>query len=426
MAFTYFLRGNLLSDVTKFSSRKIKSWLESETSSSFTPVHAKAQRLLDEMRRALDSFVETNKALLESSSKEIEKRNMKTYRKARALNKLARLFLDRIRPIKVPDKVFYDSFQGFVQEAQKAFLVIEVDIRNWFPRISPYFILDRRRLQGVFERVKELLKELNDFLTREYVKTKTLEETFQLINKLVDLEEELASFDEQKKKVENEKTDVINEIAETRQKMVYLKNKGELSQLGQVNKEIEALRMQLKHNLRHLRKPFLKFHSLATRGEGSGLTPDELKKLSQYMGNPFLAFATEESGYPLLRQILQKLVRSMSEGKLKLKSDRERKAKQDVDNILNNNSLLSLYQKCNAAIIKRKQLSTSTEVTEAKNDLSNLQEFLDELERKKGIVGSEENTTNRAYEETQEKIQNCKDSIEKNIFSFLNRRVQIE
>jgi peptidoglycan hydrolase CwlO-like protein len=417
---------NQLSDITKFSSKTVKGWLESETSSIFNPVHTKAQKLLDEMRRALESLVETSKTLLENSGKEIEKRNMKTYRRARALNKLARLFLDRTRQTKVPDKVSYDSFHEFVQGTQKVFSVTEVDIRNWFPRISPYFILDRRKFQGVFEKAKELLRELNDFLTKEYVKTKTLEETFQLIDKLKDLEEQLTSLNEQKKKIEDEKTVVANEIAETQQKMAYLKNKGELSQLSQINKEIEALRMQLKHNLRHLRKPFLKFQSLTTRGAGSGLTPDELKKLTQYMGNPFLAFATEEADYPLLRQVLQKLVRSMSEGKLKLKSDRERKAKQDIDNILDKNSLASLYQKCNAVIMQRRQLSTSTKVTQAKNDLSDLQESIEELERKKGIVESKENKVNQAYDETQEKIRNCKDTIEKNIFSFMNRRVQIE
>lgn len=83
--------------------------------------------------------------LLEKSRKEIEKRNIKTYGRARALNKLARLFLKRTRQIEVPDRVSYDSFHGFVQETRNVFVVTEVDIRNWFPRISPFFIMDRRK-----------------------------------------------------------------------------------------------------------------------------------------------------------------------------------------------------------------------------------------------------------------------------------------
>ena len=172
-----------MSEILKISSANVKSWLESETGSIFIPVHSKAQKLLDDMRKTLENLTDASKMLLENSGKEIEKRNMKTYGRARALNKLARLFLDRMRQIKVPDQVSYDSFRAFVQETQKAFLVTEVDVRNWFPRVSPFFILDRRKFLTVFEKAKELLKDLNNFLTKEYVKTKTLEETFQLIDK---------------------------------------------------------------------------------------------------------------------------------------------------------------------------------------------------------------------------------------------------
>ncbi len=424
MAYAYFLLGIPLSDVTKFSSSSIKGWLESETSSIFVPVHEKAQKLLDEMRRALENLVETSKMLLENSSKEIEKRNMKTYRRARALNKLARLFLDRMRQIKVPDKVSYDSFHEFVQETQKAFSVIDVDIRNWFPKISPFFILDRRKFLAIFEKAKVLLKEHNDFLTKDYIKTKTLEETFQHIAKLQTLEEQLANLSEQRKKAEGEKTLVDKEIAETQQRMANLKSKGGISQLNQIGMEIEKLRREVKHNLRHLKKPFIKFSRLVSHK--GGLTPEELSKLNQYIENPFNAFATENAGYPMLRQILQKLDRSMSEEKLKLKSDKMRKAEQAIDNILNKNSLTNLHQKCMNIIMQKKQLSTSAEVTETKSDLSNLQEHLENLERRKGIVESKQNAVNRTYDETLEKIQNHKTAIEENVFDFMDRRIHVD
>lgn len=134
-----------MSEVLRISSNEAKEWLEKETSSIFIPVHEKAQNLLNEMKRMLQDVLDVSKALLEKSRKEIEKRNIKTYGRARALNKLARLFLKRTRQIEVPDRVSYDSFHGFVQETRNVFVVTEVDIRNWFPRISPFFIMDRRK-----------------------------------------------------------------------------------------------------------------------------------------------------------------------------------------------------------------------------------------------------------------------------------------
>jgi predicted nucleic acid-binding Zn-ribbon protein len=424
MAYAYFLSGISLSDMAKFSSRDIKDWLERETGSIFIPVHEKAQKLLNEMKRVLEYVTDVSKALLEKSRKEIEKRNMKTYGRARALNKLARLFLERTRQIKVPDEVSYDSFHDFVQETQRAFVVTEVDIKNWFPKISPFFIMDRRKFLGVFEKAKESLNELQGFLEKEYVKTKTLEETFQLIDRLLALEAQLADLEAQREKIEIEEASIEGKIAETQQKTTDLKNRESLTQLNQVSTETRELRRKLKHDLRHLRKPLIKFHRLVFRK--GGLTPEKLEKLNHYIEGPFDAFVAEEAGYPMLKQILKKLAGSMSEGKLKLKHDRKRKADQAIDRILNENSLDALHKKCKETIIRKKQLSTSAETAKIKGNLLKLQEGLKELERKKKHAESEENATDRNLKETLEKIHNQKKEIEKNVFDFMGRRIIVE
>ncbi|MDH5376557.1 MAG: hypothetical protein OEZ21_11960 [Candidatus Bathyarchaeota archaeon] len=413
-----------MSDMARFSSRDIKDWLERETGSIFIPVHGKAQKLLNEMKRVLEYVTDVSKALLEKSRKEIEKRNMKTYGRARALNKLARLFLERTRQIKVPDEVSYDSFHDFVQETQRAFVVTEVDIKNWFPKISPFFIMDRRKFLGVFEKAKESLKELQDFLEKEYVKTKTLEETFQLIDRLLALEAQLADLEAQRKKIEIEEASIERKIAETQRKTTDLKNRESLTQLNQVSTETKELRRKLKHDLRHLRKPLIKFHRLVFRK--GGLTPEKLEKLNHYIEGPFDAFVAEEVGYPMLKQILKKLAGSMSEGKLKLKHDRRRKADQAIDRILNKNSLDALHKKCKETIIRKKQLSTSAETAKIKGNLLELQEGLKELERKKKHAESEENAIDRNLKETLEKIHNQKKEIERNVFDFMGRKILVE
>jgi hypothetical protein len=414
-----------LSETTRLSSKDVKNWLERETGSMFNPVHTRAKKLLDEMSKALNDLSDASKMLFDNGEKEIEKRNMKTYKRARALNKLARLFLDRIKQAKVPDNVTYDSFGKFVQETQKAFIVTEVDVRNWFPRISPFFIMDRRKFLTVFEKAKNSLEELHSFLTREYVKTKTLEETFQLADKLKALEEQLANTNEQKKRTENERVSLEKEISETHQKMAELRSKGNMSQLSQASGKIDELGAEVKQSLQHLQKPFIKLRSLSLRGGGSGLTPDELGKLDQYLENPFEAFATEETGYPVLKEILQKLDRSMSE-RLNLKPEKERKARHAIDNILRKDSLASLHQRCVEVMMLERQLSASAEVAETKQGLSRLQEHFENLNTRKRIVESEEIAIKRAHDETLGKIKNHKDEIEKNILSFMNRRIRID
>jgi len=413
-----------LSEALKISSKEAKEWLQKETGSIFIPVHEKAQKLLDEMKRVLENVTDVCKMLLENSRKEIEKRNMKTYGRARALNKLARLFVKRIGQIEVPDKVSYDSFHDFVQETRKAFVVTEVDVRNWFPRISPFFIMDRRKFLGTFEKAKESLKELQSFLTKEYVKTKTLEKTFQLIDNLLALEGQLADLEAHRKKNETEKASIERKIAETQQKITDLKSRESLNQLNQISMEIEKLRKEVKHDLRHLRKPFIKFQSRVFRK--GGLTPEELEKLNHYIEDPFNAFAAEKAGYPILKQILQKLTGSISEEKLKLKRDRKRKAEQAIDRIFNKNTLDALHQKCRKAATREKQLSTSAETAKTKEALLKLHEELKKLKRKNKRAKSEENATERKLKETLEKIHNQKNRIEKNVFDFMDKRILIE
>ncbi len=414
-----------MSEVVTFSSDEIKSWLENETSSILTPVHAQAKKLRDDMRDAIQSLTDVSKMLMENSAKEIEKRNMRVYNRARAMNKLARLFTERIRKVNVPDQVSYDSLNKFAQEIQKVFMVTDIDIKNWFPRISPFFIMDRRKFLAVHEKAKETLQTLNDFLTKEYIKTKTLEETFQLINELHNLEKQLSDVEAERASIKNERLPIEKEIAELEQKIAQLQGEGPVDQLFLVEAEIEKLNKELKHALRHLQKPFKKMRALALYRGGAGLTQDERAMLELYLEKPFKAFTTEAAGYPVLKQILQKLTGLMDEGKLKLKSDKARKAEKDIHGILKRDSLAKIYKRCADVVARERELLNSAKMEEIKRDLSVSQEQTKEFKAKKARIEAHEAVKEREYNEVVSRISNHKKAIEKNVYSSLDQKVQI-
>ena len=414
-----------MSEAIKFSSNDIKSWLENETSSVLTPVQEQAKKLRDDMRNAIQDLTDVSKMLLDNSAKEIEKRNKRVYNRARAMNKLARLFTERIRKVTAPEQVSYDSLSKFAQETQKVFMVTDIDIKNWFPRISPFFIMDRRKFLSVHEKAKQSLESLNDFLTKEYVKTKTLEETFQLINELHDLERRLSEVEAEKTTIENERLPIEKELAELDQKTAKLKDEGPVDQLFLVESEIEKINKELKHALRHLQKPFKKMQALALYRGGAGLTPDERDKLDQYLHKPFKALATEKAGYPLLKQILQKMLRLMDEGKLKLKSDKKRKAEEDTTGILERDSLGKLYRRCAEVATRERQILNSEKMEETKRSLSTFQEQTQQLKAKLARIEAHEAVKNRAYNEVVSRIGSHKRTIEKNVYTSLDQKVEI-
>ena len=410
----------------QLSTGEVKTWLEKQTGSTLTPVQIQAQKQRDEMQKALLSLTDASKMLLDNSAKEIEKRNMKVYNRARALNKLAHLFIERIRKLNVPDKVSYDSLNSFAQEIQKALAVTEVDIRNWFPRISPFFIIDRRKFLALYEKTKLAFNALNEFLTKEYVKTKTLEKTFHLTEELQGLEKQLVEVEQQKTNLRNDVLRIDQEITVQEQQTAGQKGKVMLEQLRQVETEAEALNNELKHALRHLQKPFIKMQALAMSGGGAYLTPDELKKVGEYLENPFEATLTEETGCQLLKEILQKLSRLMREDKLKLKDDKARKAEQAVEEILKRDSLASIQGRCVEVSARKKQLTDSPEMEEAKRSLSLFQQQIEQLKVRKANLEVDERIKGNARDDLLEKIRNHKKAIEANILSFLGKQVQIK
>ena len=414
-----------MSEVKQFSSNDIKSWLKNETSSILTPVHDQAKKLRDDMHDAIQEVADVGKTLLDNSQKEIEKRNKRVYNRARAMNKLARLFCERIKKVTTPDEVSYDSLNKFAQETQKVFMVTDIDIKNWFPRISPFFIMDRRKFLAVHEKAKESLAALNDFLTKEYIKTKTLEETFQLIDELHGFEKHLSDVEAERTSIKNERVPIEKEIAELEQKIVKLQGEGPVDQLFLLEAEIEKLNKELKHALRHLQKPFKKMQALALYRGGAGLTQDELSKLNQYLQKPFKALATEEQGYPVLKQILRKMERLMNEGKLKLKSDKARKAERKLNDILERESLAKLYMRCAEVAARERQILNSPKMEETKRDLSEYKEQTERLKAIKARVEAHESVKERAYKETLDKISSHKRAIEKNVQSSLGQKVQI-
>lgn len=411
---------------TKLSTVELKTWLQTETNSVLTPVQAQAQKCLEDTRVALQNLSEASKMLMENSQKEIEKRNMKVYNRARALNKLATLFVERLKKLKPPEQVSFDSLNVFGSETQKTLTVFDIDVRNWFPRISPFFIMDRRKFLPIFEKTKQVTNTLNDFVNKEYVKTKTLEKTFQLISDLEALEKQVAEIEDSKRSLSNEQLLLEKEVLTLQQETAQLKGKVLLDQLAQLDAQQDTLNNDLKQEMRHLQKAFLKMQALATSGGGAGITPDELKLLGVYMDNPFDAIVTEPQGCPSLREILEKLSRLLNEDKLKLKPDKQRKAEQAIQEILQRNSLANLHARSVDVAEQKKRLLASPDMEEAKRSMASFQQTVETLKARESNLKDDEKLKENQRQELLARIQNFKKSIEANVQSFMGKQIQLQ
>jgi hypothetical protein len=413
-----------MADALEIKLEDIREWLEQETVSIVEPLKAEGRTLLDDVKAKLDDVLETSDRLLGDAERKIEGGSRKTYRRAKVMHKLARNVSEMIEEVTIPDEVSQETLDTLCEELGKTLAKVSRERLKWFPVISPFFIMNRRRFEVALKRATDSLKEVRSFSSDKYARAKAVEEAFSIIDKLHQSLGEREEVESRKKKMELRKGVLEKKVEKNQQKITAIQDQSEIVELSQINEEIEELKREVKHSLRYLQKPFLKFQSLVL-GSSYSLFLDETKKLGEYLSSPFEALATEDERYPMLKKILQKMDDAFAQGKLKLKKSRLRKARDQIEDILDKDALLSLHQSCKDALSKKQQLSTSGIITESRNELAQLQKNLGDLQKRKELLDSRGAVLERKIKETFGKIEEQKRELEKIVLELTNKKVQV-
>ena len=413
-----------MSDTLEIPLNAVKEWLDKETTSIVEPLKADAKKLLEDTQSKLEDLLETCDKLLDDAEKEIAKGNRKTYRRAKFLNKLAGKFADLIEEVTIPEEISGKTLNQTSEQIQKTLKTISKERTKWFRAISPYFIMSRRRFDVALKRADDSFRNLTDFLSEEYAKAESAESVSSKIEEIHQSLTELGESEKAKEARKQKKELLEKKIAKNHQKLQAIQSKGEVVELAQINERIKELKGNVKRELRHLQKPFLKFQTLVN-SPGYSLFPEATKKLDEYLTNPFEALATEKEGCPLLRSILQKIDAALDNKKLKLKPSRMRKAKDQINNILNKTALLSLHQNCSEAFSKKNELSTSGIISESRDERAGLQNRLKDLQRRKRLLEARDARFEKEHKEARKGVEMQKKDLEKIVSDLSDKNVQI-
>jgi hypothetical protein len=267
-------------------------------------------------------------------------------------------------------------------------------------------------------------RELRDFASKDYVQAKTLEASFATINKLSSSLGNMNRIRSREAREDLRRKVIKKKIEEAKQGIASIRNRDEVSELSKVHGEIEELKKELDRHFRHLQKPFLKFQK-SVQSPRISLPLDETRKLSQYIDHPFEALAAEQNGYPQLRRILQGLADALSKGKLTLKRSRLEKAQGQINSILKNGAMTTLYERCRKAFSLRQRLSKSEAVAISEERRTLLEENLNELKKRKKIADSRLDVLERRRKTGQENIESQKEELENAILELTGKILRI-
>lgn len=401
---------------------KFESWLRKEAAHDLRPLKKQGEKLVSKLEKRLEDFRASCGKLVEEAEKGIEKG--KAVRKGKVTLKLSRYFLKQVDKTILPSQMSFTELNGFHTALEKMLSAVSRERNAWFHRISPSFILARRRVDFSLSRLSGPITELGDFLSSDYSKAEDVESLLSLTQETIRLVHDLRKHENLQVDIES-KIQHFTELKEKAQKgLESLEGRKELNELAENTRKIDQLREKVRGSLRHVQKPLNKFASL-TRGPGYALSSEELDKLNQYLDDPFVALATEKSSYPVLRGILEKVKRAMDEMKLKLKSSRLRKAQLSIQAILNSDFLGNLYRESTQAVLLEQRLRSSEETKMTESKLAQLTRKLAEYDRRKEAFEARLSSWERDREDLVEKIDQQKKTLEKSASEILNKPVQL-
>ena len=413
-----------MSETLEIQLNAVNEWLNKETTSIVEPLKADAKKLLADIQAKLEELSEASDKLLDDAEKEMTKGSRKTYRRAKALYKLAGTFSDLIEKVTIPDEINGQTLKETSEQIGKTMKTVGLEKTKWFRAVSPYFIMSRRKFEVSFKRTDDSFRNFTDFLSNEYTRAASAEGVSSEVEELRQSSAKLGEF-EKNKEARKQKLELLEKkITKTQQKMQALQTTDEVVALAQLNSGIEELTKTVKHELRHVQKPLLKFQTLIN-SPGYSLFPDAASKLDEYLENPFEALATEKEGYPLLKTILQKIDSALDNKKMKLKPSRLRKAKDQIDSIVNKAALLSLQKDCSEVFNKKHELSASGTISKCRDERTELHDHLNDLQRRKSLIEARDALFEKQHKDARKRVDDQKQSLEKLVSELSNKDIQI-
>jgi chromosome segregation ATPase len=402
----------------------IESWVKQETASIVEPLRKDAQKQLEDVRSKLEDLLDSSDKLLDDANKEIAKGSRKTYRRAKALYKLAESFNDLIEEIKFPEKISGETLNAASEQMGKTLKTIGTERAKWFRAISPYFIISRRRFDVTFKRANDSFEDFTEFMKEKYARAERAENVPARIDELREILANLSELEASKQKRAKQRAILEQKISQAQENLQTIKTKDEIVELTQLNKEIDELTKSIRSSLRHLEKPLLKFQTLVN-SPGCNLLAAEVAKLDEYLNDPFKALATEKEGYPLLKVIVQKIDLALDNKKMKLKSSRLRKAKDQIKDILNKPILLDVQKRSIEVFSKKSALKNSGIISETKDERAELQNILKGLEIKRRLLDTKDAKLQDRYKDTQLNLDKLKRRLEKIVSELSGKDVQV-
>ncbi len=270
-----------------------------------------------------------------------------------------------------PEEITYKTTEEWIKSLEKLLRRVMIIGRRFVPNLKRKYKTRIFILNRALTRIQKNYQDISQFIEN---KTVLLQEVDNTSDKILLIIDKVNERDKLKKQisVENAEVDVITKkISELNNSAISLESKEVLSQLDELNKEVQIIGKKLRLELGGMDKPLRKLTSRAQ--DGIVMVPPELVKIANLIReNPLEVLWELNEGHGKLNDLMEILIDASKADKIKLKTSMKNKAIAHAQEVIDGSikelhtDLLKLKEQITNIEIKIEDLGLKNQIQEFK------------------------------------------------------------
>ncbi|MBD3229016.1 MAG: hypothetical protein GF329_12575 [Candidatus Lokiarchaeota archaeon] len=351
-------------------------WFNDATSKKVDPLNRKAAKKVDKLEGLIVDFQEACENLSTVEPSAIDKDGIS----AKSAQRLSQKYIRELEKFVIPEEPYsYEKINDLKKDLGKLINNFMRLGRKLIPKLGQIYKKEIHELNYYFQNLGNEWKKLNKFLEKKFKYMISIDQVISRIERIQEVFQQITEIKKEELDITSKIDDLESEKESLENEYNKIKQRKELQNLSDYERDLSKLKQRLLGKLGSLRKSFTKFENIL--GNKYWLPEDLKTKFIKYYKSPYKAFISEEIGYPKLKGILKELQKALKEKDLNLSSSKSDRALSKLDKILSD-SLIPIQKKIKELRSSIEEINSDPEIKKAFKKLKKLEEKINEIQVK--------------------------------------------
>ncbi len=392
----------------------MNEWFQNDTENSVKKVRHEIHKRIDLVKASMEE--------LEHAAQDFEIGDT-IDAETRSSQNIFEKMTEMVSEFEYPEKITYKTTEEWVKSLGKFLQRVLTIGRRFIPNLKRKYKTRVFILNRALTRIQKNYQDFNKFFEDKTVLLKEVDDTSDKISLIISKVKERDKLKKQISAEKKEADEITEEIKELGNTASSLKSREVLTQLDELNKEVQIIGKKLRLELGGLDKPLRKLTSRAQ--DGKVMVPPELINIANLIReNPLDAIWELDEGHEKLNDLMEILIDASKAEKIKLKASMKNKAIAHAQEVIDGSikelhtDLLKLKEQITSIEVKIEELGLKDQIQEYKEAQESLEK--NENRRRRRIRDLES-----SLQELNEEIASLAGETQRQVRKLTNQDVKI-